>query len=344
MPRHVFGRFGRSAIAVLLVTGALLSVSIWRSAAVRKNNGVVFQNGKFDLSQVGTPEERARHREQFIASIREGISTIGALSSNSNGDDTQSTVDSLAGFIRTRTGITLPEATRIHLAAIEEATLKTGTGSISINKLSKILSNWVLERAATLSDRELDAAEDTLRGFITPELSANPPPKLAELGQRKNLHLRASVMVHESRAEGLLKSIRDRAAAGDKTLKQEAYGVVRDEVGKRIKILIEAVPELFGPGSSDPAEIRLTPLRSFLLVYSVVSDDPLTHDQANLEKAMRMRWEWAVKYGGGGYFPPSDGHYAYGTNGYLYSSPLDLFFNKQALGRLLASLDRGRSL
>ena len=343
MVKHIFGRFGRGVIVALVVGGTLLSVSIWRSAAVRKqNNGVIFQNGKYDLSQVGTPEERARHREHFIASIREGISAIRLPSADSSAQDIQGAVDSLAGFIQTRTGIRLPEATRTHLATLEAATRKTGRGSISIDKLSKILTNWVLDRAATLTDREVDAAEDSLRGFTTPDLAANPPPKLAELGQRKNLHLRASVMVHESMAAGLLKSIRDRAAAGDETLKQEAYRLVRDEVGKRVTTLSQAVPGVFG--TPDAAEVRLTPLRSFLLVYSVVSDDPLTNDQANLEKAMRARWEWAISRGGGGYFPPPDGHYAYGANGYLYSSPLDLFFNEKALGRLMASLDRGRTL
>lgn len=345
MVKHIFGRFGRSVIVALIVGATLLSVSIWRSAAVRKqNNGVIFENGKFDLSKVGTPEERARHREHFIASIREGISAIRLPSADSSGQDIRVGVDSLAGFIQTRTGIRLPETTRTHLATLEAATRKTGKGGISIDKLSKVLTKWVLDRVSTLTDREVDAVEDSLRGFTTPELAANPPPKLAELGQRKNLHLRGSVMVHESMAAGLLKSIRDRAAAGDETLKQEAYRLVRDELGKRVTTLSEAVPGVLGEPSPDVADVRLTPLQSFLLVYSVLSDDPLTNDQVNLEKAMRARWEWAVSRGGGGYFPPPDGHYAYGANGYLYSSPLDLFFSEKALGRLMASLDRRRTL
>lgn len=342
MVKHIFGRPGRSVIAACVVGGALLSASIWHSSAIRRqNNGLTFRNGVLDLSQTVSPEERALGRQRFIASIREGISGIGVTSVESSGKDVRGAVDSLAGFIRARTGIGLPEATKARLAAMEKATLKTRSGSISIDKLSRILTNWVLDRVATLTDQELDAVEDSLRGFTTSELAANPPPKLAE---RKSLHLRASVLVHESRAAGLLKSIRDRAAAGDDTLKQEAFGLVRQEVGKRVDTLSEAAPDIFGVSSPGQAGVRLTPLRSLLLIYAVVSDDPLAHDQANLEKAMTERWEWKVSHGGSGYYPPPDGHYPYGANGYLYSSPLDLFFNEQALGRLLASLDRVRTL
>ncbi|MGH9823112.1 MAG: hypothetical protein ACREDR_07675 [Blastocatellia bacterium] len=219
--------------------------------------------------------------------------------------------------------------------------MNTGRG-ISSEKLSRILADWVLERTSALTDSDLDAAEDSFRGFTTPELASNPPPNLLELGQRKNLHVRASVLIHESRAQGLLKSIRDRAASADPTLKQEAYRFFDDEVTKRLSVLTEAVPGKLGIGAPRHGAFRLTPLQSFLLAYAVVSDDPLAHNQENLNKTMASRWHWATSKGGG-YYPPPNGFYAYGRNGYLYSSPLDLFFNETALQSLVTSLDSGRT-
>ena len=265
-------------------------------------------------------------------------------SAASSSEEVRNATASLAEFIKGRTGITITESTKARLNLLEETASKTGAGGISANKLSRILTNWIIDRAASLTDDELLSAENSFRGFITPELAANPPPKLAELGRRKNLLLRASILVHESHAIPLLKSIRDRAAAGDETLRQQAYDLVRDEVRKQITVLSEAAPDFFSGTSSDMAEARLTPLRSFLIAYAVVSDDRLTHNQASLEKEMRAHWEGVIKHGGGGYFPPPEGQHAYGPNGYLYSSPLDLFFNEPSLGRLLAAIGRGRRL
>jgi hypothetical protein len=40
-------------------------------------------------------------------------------------------------------------------------------------------------------------------------------------------------------------------------------------------------------------------------------------------------------------FPSPDGHRAYGVNGYLFSSPLDLMFDEQTVNHLLDSIEKG---
>jgi hypothetical protein len=51
---------------------------------------------------------------------------------------------------------------------------------------------------------------------------------------------------------------------------------------------------------------------------------------------MKSRQEFSRKVTG--YYPTTDRHFAYGVNGYLYSSPLDLFFNSQCVDSLLRLL------
>jgi hypothetical protein len=51
------------------------------------------------------------------------------------------------------------------------------------------------------------------------------------------------------------------------------------------------------------------------------------------------RDDWAEKLGRP--FPSPEGHRAYGVNGYIFSSPLDLFFNEQAVNRLLDRIEKG---
>ena len=40
-------------------------------------------------------------------------------------------------------------------------------------------------------------------------------------------------------------------------------------------------------------------------------------------------------------YPAPDGHYAYGVNGYLFSSPLDLLLDERTLNSLLDRLEKG---
>ncbi|HWW75525.1 MAG TPA: hypothetical protein VNZ44_09015 [Pyrinomonadaceae bacterium] len=39
-------------------------------------------------------------------------------------------------------------------------------------------------------------------------------------------------------------------------------------------------------------------------------------------------------------YPSPDGHHSYGVNGYLFSSPLDLFFDEQTVNRLLDGFEK----
>jgi hypothetical protein len=111
--------------------------------------------------------------------------------------------------------------------------------------------------------------------------------------------------------------------------------------------LAEAVPEQFGNlwdavggRESSAADAGFTPLQAFLFAYSLVSDDRLDYGQVNLRKSMEAKQKYRAKELGQP-FPSPDGHHAYGVNGYLFSSPLNLFFDDQNVNRLVDRIEKG---
>ena len=93
-----------------------------------------------------------------------------------------------------------------------------------------------------------------------------------------------------------------------------------------------------GTESKDTAA-GFTPLQAFLFAYSLVSDDGLDYGQANLRKSMQAKQKYWAKELGQPFPSPADFH-AYGVNGYLFSSPLNLFFDEQNVNRLLDRIEK----
>ena len=76
-------------------------------------------------------------------------------------------------------------------------------------------------------------------------------------------------------------------------------------------------------------------MQAFLIIYSVASDDYLYDANANLRAKIHSRYEARVKRLG--HF--SEPLFAYGFNGFIYSSPIDLLFKDGALENLLRLID-----
>jgi hypothetical protein len=121
-------------------------------------------------------------------------------------------------------------------------------------------------------------------------------------------------------------------------LKGAAHRAIEDIVQKRASVLSEAVPEQFG-GAWDVADNReggtgVTPLQAVLIAYSAVTTDFLEYSEANLNKFMNGMQKARTERWGQNY-PSPEGHRAFGVNGYLVSSPLDLVFDERTVNRML---------
>jgi hypothetical protein len=337
--KQVSLHLGKISVILAVIGGAVLSVSVWRSSAFKnKSNKIVIQSGKL-VPGNEDPAERAEGRRRYLASIHEGLSEVEFASTASSDDEIRASIESVARFIRGRSGIKLSGATQMRLAAMEARALRENSGRSSVDELYKTLTRWLVERVSTLTDQELEQAIDTMRGFNSPEL---PGPR--RLADRDYVHLRGSVLVYWTKAHDQAKSFRDRAAAGDKTLTVEVGEFVRREIETKAGEIAEASPERFMIDARQPgrAGLEFTPLQSFLVAYSLVSDDKLAYSKVNLEKKMDSEREFRLKMAGS--YPSPDGHRAYGVNGYLHSSPVDLFFDHDEVDRLLTLLDEGRQL
>jgi hypothetical protein len=186
-----------------------------------------------------------------------------------------------------------------------------------------------MERAATLSDAEVDSATETLRGFDAPDL-----PDSFRRG-RDTIKLRASKASSLKPEEFVnqVKAVRGADYASQSLFHGAAKSAIGAEVQKRLNSLGEAMPEKFGSASGG-----LTPVQAMLITYSVASDDLLMDSRANLRKRLGSIQDGMTRITGQRYASP-DRHFAYGRNGYIFSTPMDMVFDERTAGLLLDHIE-----
>jgi len=322
-------RLGYTLVALGLLCAAVLVTSAWRSS-------------RYVRADAPTEEERAAARRKYNARVRDGVGREVELARGGSPAQVRRSVESVAKFVERRSGVGLGEATKNRLAALEER-VQSGDGRrLSLEAFSAALSATVLERFSSLTDEEIARMDETLRGFNAPDM----PQGFSRSFQLPGGYV--SMGIPPETTIGRLKSVRDQL----NTPARDVFaGMFREKalynVRGKAQNLAGAVPEQFGNlwdvahgRESSAADAGLTPLQAFLFAYSLMSNDGLDYSQANLSKSMRLkRDEWAEKLSRP--FPSHDGHRAYGVNGYLFSTPLDLFFNQQTIDRLLDRIEKG---
>lgn len=297
------------ALMIALACALSISVSIRRTSAV--------------------PTDRdAELKEQFKAAVRDGIgSEVQFAKPSDDVRNVRASVESAAQFMRKRSGVDLHGQTKTRLADMEASTLAGMSRRITPDEVSEIIAITALERLSSASDEEISRAAETLRGFNDPNLSDS-----FQRG-RANVRLRANRWGVDPTPEQFvsqLKAIRDAdPIIKSAILKPMATRTASSEVQRRAKYLGESVPEQFGSAAGS-----LTPLQAMLIAYSTASDDPLADSNSNLRKRMEYMQGIVTKHTGQPY-PDPNGRFAYGTNGYIYSSPLDLIFDDQTINLLL---------
>lgn len=322
-------RLGYMLIALGLLCAAVLVTSAWRSS-------------RYVRVQAPTEEEKAEARRQYHARVRDGVGREVELARGGSPAQARRSVESVAKFVESRSGVSLGEATKNRLAALEER-VQSGDGRrLSLEAFSAALSATVLERLLSLTDEEIAQMDETLRGFNAPDIPTNHQRhfKLPQAYVSMGIPPETTISRLKAARDGLNTPARDVFA-----------GMFREKVlyharGKA-QNLAKAVPEQFGnlwnmtsDSESSAADAGFTPLQVFLAAYSLMSDDPLTYSGVRLRKRMEIDQKDRTESLGQPY-PSPDGHRAYGVNGYLFSTPLDLFLNEQAINRLLDRIEKG---
>jgi hypothetical protein len=322
-------RTGYTLFALGLLCAAVLGASAWRRFG--------YVRGPAPSSQ----EQKAEARRRYNARVRDGIGTEVKFAHDSSPEQIRAAVNSVTKFVETRSGASLSEGTKERLAVLE-AKVQSGAGRrLTLDAFSAALSATLLERFSSMTDEELAQMDKTLRGFSAPDMPENYdgafklPQGFVSIGNPPEKNIATLKLMRDQ----LNTPARD--AWADMFREKVLYNVRGTAQG-----LAEAVPEQFGNlwdaanrrESSDSAA-GFTPLQAFLFAYSLVSDDHLDYGHLNLRKSMEAKQKyWAKELGQP--FPGPEGQHAYGVNGYMFSSPLDLFFDDQNVNRLLDRIER----
>lgn len=319
---NLLGRLGSAFIALGLLCAVVIAVGVWRASADKK-------------------DDKAEGKRRYHARIRDGVGREVESSGGNSPAQIRHAVDSVTKFIERRSGVSVSEATKNRLAALEER-VQSGNGRrLSVSAFSASLSATVLERLASLNDEQIAHVDDTLRGFNAPDM----PKDCSHTFQLPMGY--AFTLVPPEKTIGMLKAVRDQLGTpGGEVAEGMITQTVQYNARGKAQNLAEAVPEQFGnlwdvanDSESTADDAGFTPLQAFLVAYSMVSNDYMGYSEANLRKYMNLDRDASAKRFG--HFPSPEGHRAYGVNGYLFSTPLDLFFDEQTVNRFLDRVEKG---
>jgi hypothetical protein len=193
-------------------------------------------------------------------------------------EDFRRSVESVAGFIRKRSGLELNRPVIERLAKLEASTLKGERRRIPIDELAGALTETLMERIAALSNAEIEQAADTFCGLNVKDL----PDAI----RRKpcSIRLRANYVIGSTR-ESFLQQLK--VLGGSDTLAQLAAAKAKETVGqetsRRVESLRQALPEQWG----DVLRRGLTPLQALLISYLALSDDYLWYSEREQKGIMK---------------------------------------------------------
>lgn len=276
------------------------------------------------------------HKEEFQQKVRNALAELNFSPGNSQ-DNINASTNKLAKFIYYRSGIKLSKATKDSLSSKEQKA-QTESKRITQTQLAEALTTVACEKLAVLSDSDIDAMADNLRGFNTPEVSA------AYLNLRKTVKLRANGEGTMEPADFVKRLKNARAdeidyqnqAGATASVKSPLYRMalrnrLNTEIKERTDYLAASSPDFFSGSTNND----LTPTQALLLTYSIVTNDSLAGNQAELQSKMEEKQQIIVQHWKNP-FPGPQNQRAYGVNGYMFSTPSDLLLDDAVMTRVLS--------
>lgn len=294
-------KIGWSIVAILLV--GLASLGMWRVSAVETD------------------------KEKFHKQLRDGVGTeVSLAKAGDSAEVIRNSVESLSHFIEYRSGMRLSSSVKDKLIKLEAETLNGQRKMLTNDELSEVLLDTLFERVSLASSEEIEQAAETLRGFDHPNL-----PQEYKNG-RRFVKLRASMPTQITRNELVerIGTIKNADAQSNSMYRLMASRVIKEESANRAIGLRDAMPEKYGLVMSS-----VTPVQSLLITYSIVSDDNMLDSAVNLKRKMKSIEQWMNKKYEKNRYPEAEKYTAYGQNGYLYASPVNLLLDEKTVNRLL---------
>jgi hypothetical protein len=233
--------------------------------------------------------------------------------------DIKRSVESLDNFLYARSNIRLSEAVKARLVAAEQQVALGANSRLTSEQLIDVLTDVAFKRLQSLTEDDIRRAKATYEksyivdgsyaGFTWKQIKVSPADfekKLRRLSERS-----------KSR-NGELRNTLQKLIAG---------GSPESGVNGQIQLYARVMPEQFGA----VMQAGISPTQAVLIAYAIASDDPVHISRTALESEMAQ----AHKNIGGQRYPEPNGSCPFGTNGYLFATPLDLIFNDQTIGSML---------
>lgn len=288
-------------VLLLICVAAMVSIG-WSSRA--------FKEGQEEKDFLTRSEiKRALH-----AQIRDGLGKeVKFADKLSTGEEVRESVESVASFIRQRSGLEVSEKIKEKLAGLETQHLVGNSSAISSANLIDALTATAVERLSNMSDAEVDQAAAVL---------SQSDGEIILRGNGRG-HTTSSEFVKQA------KIMRDMSRQGDSVLRDAIHKELESAVTERVKTYSRALPKQFGEAETN----GVTPLQAMLITYSVVSDDPLAGSKDTLknkvEKTSRTLKNLGLVQPD---FKPAK---AYGKNGTIFAAPIDLVLDETTMTKLL---------
>ena len=243
-------------------------------------------------------------------------------STRSSEGEIKRSVESIDNFLYSRSNIRLSETVKTRLVDAERQVALGANSRLTSEQLIDVLTEVALKRLQSLTDDDIRKAKATYEksyivdgsyaGFTWKQIKVSPADfeknlrRLSERSKSNNRELRNSLqklIAGNSRESG---------------------------VNGQIQLYSRVMPEQFGA----VMQAGISPTQALLIAYAITSDDPIHIPRNTLENEMAQ----AHKNIGGQRYPEPNGSCPFGTNGYLFATPLDLFFNDQTIGSMLDAI------
>jgi hypothetical protein len=206
--------------------------------------------------------------------LRKGVgSEVRFASAAANPQQIDETINSADEFIHRRSGLRMSDETKKRLAKAESDVLKGKAKYITLDELTDNLTTAVVDRLATLTDEEIEAAA---------EASTDKDGAIRSRADGKWGVLTRGELIQQA------KSGRDWSRRGDTGVRAGLRTMIEEEVNGRAVTLSAALPEQFGQAGAQ----GVTPTQALLIAYSVATDDPLADSRSDMaEKIVQKRME-----------------------------------------------------
>jgi hypothetical protein len=243
-------------------------------------------------------------------------------STRSSEGDIKRSVESLDNFLYARSNIRLSEAVKTRLVAAEQQVALGANSRLTSEQLIDVLTDVAFKRLQSLTEDDIRRAkatyeksyivDGTYAGFTWKQIKVSPADfekNLRRLSERSKSN------------NGELRNTLQKLIAGNSP---------ETGVNGQIQLYARVLPEQFGA----VMQAGISPTQAVLIAYAIASDDPIHISRTALENEMAQ----AHKNIGGQRYPELNGSCPFGTNGYLFATPLDLIFNDQTIGSLLDAI------